>query len=265
MADKSAGQSILSFLQSPLGGGLAAGGVSLLGNYLAGQNYDEAAAAQAAAQERALALQAQIYGETKAAAQPYLESGSEGIRDYVTKISNFTQPQYTYKQEDFDRSKFKSEGYDWILDQARRTNDAAAAKKGMVLGSGAAKSLQERAAGLASQEMQNSYDRWLKDSMLRQNQAENAYNRDYTFKNQDILNSLNQSKFGQEALNTLGAFGANYGKTASETLGNIGDAQATGQVAQGQNWINTTNLMSGALSKYFQDEASKTKSNTGGK
>ena len=114
MADESAKQSILNFLQSPLGGGLAAGGVSLLGNLLAGGKYDSAAAKQAAAQERALAFQKAIYEETKAAAQPYLKTGSEALPEYARKVAGFTQPIYDYTQQDFDKSKWKSEGYDYL-------------------------------------------------------------------------------------------------------------------------------------------------------
>jgi len=265
MADEAGlGSTIMGFLQSPLGSGIAAGGVSLLGNLLAGGKYDAAAAKQAAAQERALALQGRIYNESKANAAPYLKAGQEALPGYISKVNNFNQPTYNYQQQDFDKSKFKSEGYDWIIDQATKANNAAMAGKGMALGSGALKSLQTRASGLASQEMQNSYDRWLKDSMLRQGQADNAYTRDYTFQNQDLLNSQNLSKVGQDSMGMLAALGANYGKSASDTIGNIGDAYAASDVAQGKNWINTTNLMSGGLSKYFEDEASKAQKAKGG-
>lgn len=251
-------------MYGPVGGGLAAAGVSLLGNLLAGGEYDDAAAKQAAAQERALALQNQVYQETKANAAPWLKAGQEALPEYQRKVSEFNRPTYNYNQEAFDQSKWKSDGYDWLISQATKANDAAMAAKGMALGSGAAKSLQTRASGLASQEMQNSYDRWLKDSMLRQGQADNAYNRDFTFQNQDLLNSQNLSKVGQDAMGMLAGVGMNYGKTAGENMGNIGDAYAASDIAQGKNWTNSTNLMSNALSKYFEDEASKSQKAKGG-
>lgn len=261
MADESGlGSTIMGFLQSPLGGGLAAGGVSLLGNLLAGGKYDEAAAKQAAAQERALALQNQIYQETKANAAPWLTAGQDALPEYQRKVADFTQPTYNYNQEAFDKSKFKSDGYDWILDQATKTNNAAMAAKGMSYGSGVMKSLQDRVAGLASQEMDKSYDRWLKDSQLRQGQADNAYNRNATFQNQDLLNSQNLSKVGQDALNTVAGAGSNYALGGAKTLGDLGDAQASGDIVQGTNWVNSTKSISTALSKYFEDEASKNKS-----
>jgi len=242
-----------------IAGQAAAAGISLLGNYLAGKQAEETAKAQAAAQERALQLQTQVYNDSKTNAAPYLQAGQEALPGYIEKVNSFNQPTYNYQQEDFDKSKFKSDGYDWILDQATKANNAAMAAKGMTLGSGALKSLQTRAGGLASTEMQASYDRWLKDSMLRQGQADNQYTRDYTFQNQDILNSQNLSKVGQDAMNTVAGLGANYGKGASESIGNIGDAYAASNISQGQNWVNSTKGISTALSKYFEDEASKSK------
>lgn len=234
-------------------GAIASGLGQIAGNYIAGKSAEKAAQIQADSANRAIALQSQIYGETKDAYKPFVEAGSRGLTGFEDAIQNYNQPTLGYTQKEFNLSNWQDPGYDFRLAQAKKAIDASTAAKGMTLGSGALKSLQTRSQDMASQEYANSYDRWLKDSNLKYGQASDQYNRDIGFENQNISNFGNLSKVGSDALGNLAGFGSSYGKTAGDMMTGIGDVQAQNAIAQGKSWSNSANLMGSGLSSFLED------------
>ena len=149
-------------------------------------------------------------------------------------------------------------GYDFRLDQANKAINAATASKGMTLGSGALKSLQTRNQDMASQEYQNSYDRYLKDSTLRYGQASDQYGRDYAFGNQNLANYKGLSEVGQNAIGSLAGAGQNAAKSLSNLYSGLGKSAAENDLNQGNltasnysDWANLGNKIFSNLGTYF--------------
>jgi hypothetical protein len=228
---------------------------SFLGNKSQADAAQAAAEAQANAAREALGFQKQVYGETKENYQPYIEAGKTGLGGYQSAIQNYKQPELGYTQKDFNLSNWQDPGYTFRLDQANKAINAATAGKGMTLGSGALKSLQTRGQDMASQEYTNAYDRFLKDSALKYGQASDQYGRNIGFSNQNIANYGNLAGTGERAIGNLGSIGQGAGTQIGNTLGQLGNAQAQGDIAQGKygaaNWQMLGSGMSDLLKQLY--------------
>lgn len=234
-------------------GALASGLGQLAGNYITGKSAEEAAKLQADALNRGIALQGQIYGETKQGYQPYLQAGERNLGDLESAVQGYTKPTYGFTLKDFNLSNWQDPGFNFRLDQAKKAIEASTASKGMGLSSGMLKALQTRSQDMASQEYEKSYDRWLKDAQLRSGLAKDQYSRDIDFANKNIENLAGITKLGTDALGNLAGAGANYGKNLGTMFSDIGDAQAQNAIAQGKSWSNTANLMGTGLSSLLKD------------
>lgn len=208
-----------------------------LGSFLGGRSQSRAAQraadAQIAAQQEAMNFQKQMYGDTVQNFQPYMQAGQRGLQGFESAVAGFDQPTLDYQQKEFNQTNWKDPGYDYRLAEAQKLIDASTASKGMTLGSGALKSLQTRGQDMASQEYQNSYDRWLKDSAMRYGQASDQYKRDYDFGNQNLSNWQNLSNMGSNAAQAIGNFGAGYAGNIGNLMTAQGEAAGNAALAQG--------------------------------
>lgn len=217
----------------PAGAALLQGLGSFLGSRSQADAAKEAAQAQAEAALAALDFQRGVYNQTTQQYQPYIEAGGRGLQGYESAIAGFTQPGLQYKQADFNQQNWKDPGYDYRLNEAAKAINASTAAKGMTLGSGALKELQTRSQDMASQEYQNAYDRFLKDSAMRYGQASDQYTRDYTYGTDKVKNWQNLANIGAGAIGNLGSIGSGAGAQIGQTMQNIGDAYAGSALAQG--------------------------------
>lgn len=231
----------------PAGAALLEGVGNLMGNRSQSRAAQRAADAQIAAQQEALAFQKQMYGDLRESYQPYQAAGQRGVTGYEDRITNFNQPTLGYQQRDFNLTNWKDPGYDYRLAEAQKLIDASTASKGMTLGSGALKSLQTRGQDMASQEYQNAYDRYLKDSAMRYGQASDQYKRDYDFQNQDVLNWQNLMNTGMNANQAMTGMAGNMVTGMTPLITGQGEAAGNAALAQGgANASGWSNLGSGA-------------------
>lgn len=237
----------------PAGAALLQGVGSYLGGRSQADAARQAAQSQADAAREALDYQRGIFNQTSERYDPYIEAGGRGLQGYESAISNFTQPLLNYKQAEFNQSNWKDPGYEYRINEAQKAINASTAAKGMTLGSGAVKELQTRGQDLASQEYQNSFDRFLKDSAMKYGQASDQYTRDYTYGTDKVKNWGNLANIGQTAIGNLGSIGIGSGKLIGQTMQNIGDAYGNAALAQGgANAAGWSNLGSG-LSKFVTE------------
>jgi len=220
-------------LAVPAGAALVQGIGSFLGGRSQSRAAERAADAQTEAQQRALDFQKQIYGESAQRLDPYLQAGQQGLQQFQSEIAGFNQPTLNYTQSDFNLANWKDPGYDFRLAEAQKAIDASTAAKGMTLGSGALKSLQTRGQDMASQEYQNAFDRWQKESAMRYGQASDQYGRDYAFGQNKIANLGNLANVGLNAAWTLGNLGSGFSGSMSNLMTAQGDARANAALAQG--------------------------------
>lgn len=252
-------------LATSLVGNLASG----LGSFVGGQS--QARAAQRAADEynrlmrEGLDFQRGVYDTAKGQYEPYIQAGTAGLGDYQAAVQGFEKPEFTYQQQDFNLGNWKDPGYDFRLSEAEKLIQGSAAAKGGALGSGALKSLQTRGQDMASQEYQNAYDRWLKDSQLRYGQAADQYGRDIGFQTQNISQLGDLAGIGSQAIGNLGTLGSGVGNSMMTGLGNMGDALGTARTAQGNANAAGWNTLGSGLSDTFEDIADYYGSGSSGK
>lgn len=211
--------------------------LSGLGSFVGGQSQKRATRRaqqeQINAINRALDLQEKQRAETKEAYKPYTEAGVNGITGFEDRITNFEQPEFGYQQKDFAFDTFSDPGAKYRFDQAQKALEASSAKKGMNLSSGLLKGLQTRGQDMASQEYNNSYDRFLKDSAMRYGQAVGAYDRDYGYKKDDIKNFADLTGIGMGANAQVAGQGSQYADSVSKLLSGLGTANANAELYKG--------------------------------
>jgi len=211
--------------------------ISGLGSFVGGQSQKRAARRaqqeQTNAINRALDLQEKQRAETKLAYTPYTEAGARGVTGFEDRITNLEQPEFDYQQKDFAFDTFSDPGAKYRFDQAQKALEASSAKKGMSLSSGLLKGLQTRGQDMASQEYANSYDRFLKDSAMRYNQATGKYERDYGFKKDDIKNFADLTNIGMGANAQVANAGQGSTNAMTSLLSGLGTANANAELYKG--------------------------------
>ena len=238
-------------LAVPAGAALLEGIGGFLGGRSQSRAAQRAADAQIQAQQDAMNFQKQMYGDIRESYQPYQAAGGRGITGFEDRITNFTNPELQYVQKDFNQTNWKDPGYDYRLNEAQRLIDAQTASKGMTLGSGALKAMQTRGQDMASQEYQNAFDRWQKDSALRYGQASDKWTRDYNFQNQDVANWANLMNTGMQANQGMAGATGNLVTGMTPLITGQGEAAANAALAQGgaeaSGWSNLGSGLGGIL------------------
>jgi hypothetical protein len=127
--------------------GIGAAG-SLLGGIFGGKGAKKAAKAEVKMQEKALALQKQMYEQSRADLAPWRDAGGQAIGQGLAML----QPGYDYKT---------SPGYDFRFDEGQRAVESSAASKGMLMSGGTLKDLARFGDGLASADYHDSFNRMM--------------------------------------------------------------------------------------------------------
>lgn len=142
---------------------------------------------------------------------------------------NFGEFTKNFGPEDFTADP----GYQFRLSEGNKAIERSAAARGGALSGGAVKAAERYSSGLASQEYQNAFDRYV-------NQQTNKYNK---------FASL--AGVGQIAANTANAAGQNYANNAGNILmgsaNNIGDLATQAANARASGYIGSANAWGGAL------------------
>lgn len=232
---------------------LGAGGSGLLkglGSFLGANS--QARAAKRAAEEsnrilqQGIDFQKGVYSDAQGNLNPYIDAGTRGLGGYEDAIKNFTKPTFDFQKKDFALDNWKDPGYDFRLSEAEKAIQGSAAAKGGALGSGALKSLQTRGQDMASQEYQNSFNRFQTDDARKFNEALGIYDRDYAFGKDNIANYGNLANMGSGAATALMGGGNTAVSNMMPAYGSQAGNAGTAKMAQGQaNSAGWNNLFSG--------------------
>lgn len=203
---------------------LSVGG-NLIGGLYGAYQAKQAAGAQSDAAQRAMDMQA-----------PFLKNGLTGqnrLMDLLGLSGNKSADGYGSAAKTFGAAEFqagKDPGYDWRMKQGQQALDRAARASGGMGGGGYLKDAMAYNQGLASQEFQNSYNRFQTDRA-------------------SILNPLQSlSGQGQSAANTMGGYAVNQGDAAA--AGRVGSANAiTGGISSAINGYNQNNMIQQLLGR----------------
>lgn len=123
-------------------------GGSILGGVLGKSNAKKAANAQVKVGEQALALQKQMYDQSRADLAPWREAGGTAIKGGLAML----MPGYDYTA---------SPGYQFRLDEGNRAIENSAASKGMLMSGGTLKDIDRFSQGLAASDYNDQFNRMM--------------------------------------------------------------------------------------------------------
>lgn len=221
--------------------------LQLGGNLIGGYYSDKASERQAKSAQEALNFKKMVWNEAKQQYEPFIEAGSRGLTGYEDRISNLTAPAYEYSKKNFDLTNWKDPGYQFRIDQANQAINAAAAKGGYNLSPGVSKALQTRGQDMASQEYQNSFNRYQTQEAMDKKIADDNYARQMGFKTQDIANYKDLTGLGLQGIQ--GTYGASQG--IGDSILQQGQAEAFGDTSKANMWTNTSQMLGKGFSDYL--------------
>ena len=254
---------------------LAILGASAIGGIASARGSNRATTAQVDAGNANIEFQQGIYDSQAAMFDPFYQSGTNALAAYNYEMGLGPNPgsgqqnlpeRPSYQAFDYGSSSPQyqdfnyqsSPGYQFQLQQGQQALDGTAASQGGVFSGATQKAQMDYATGLASQDYNNQFQNHLSafgaDLQGFQTGYNNAFqNYQTTYGNQsnEYANYMNQlsglAGAGQSAAGQTASAAGNLGMTTSQSLGNIGNAQAAGAVAMG-NTVN--NSLGNAMSSY---------------
>lgn len=217
------------------------------GNLIAGYYSDKASDKQAKSAQQALDFKKMVWNDAKQQYEPYIQAAERGLTGYEDRITNLTAPTYEYQQKAFNLTNWQDPGYKFRIDQANQAINAAAAKAGYNLSPGVSKALQTRGQDLASQEYQNSFNRYQTQEQMNKKIADDNYARQMGFKTQDIQNFKDLTGFGQNAI----AGTAQAATGIGDSMLQVGQANAMGDTSKANMWTNSAQMLGKGFSDYL--------------
>ena len=203
---------------------------SLVGGLIGSNAAEDAAAAQTRALQEAIALQRQQYETSQKQIAPYVSAGAGALENYRNLASGLTQPGFAYEQKPFDYSNYDNPGARKAIQDAVQAINESGIARGAA-GGGTAKAILQSAQDISWGNRNNAFDQWLKESQLRQGQAESKYARDLGFQGQKIGYQKDIADTGLNASLGGGQLGQRQAESIGGLMGNVGAAQATGRLA----------------------------------
>jgi hypothetical protein len=210
----------LSYLGTPAGAMALSAFGGLAGGYFQGQAAKEAAQTQAAAAEKALKLQQDMFDYQKSLLAPYQEVGVNALRRLEGVMGLGGQPA-TGGQQLLEMDP----GYAFRLGEGMKALERLQAARGNMLSGGAIKAGQRYAQDVASQEYGNAYNRL-----------------------------ANIAGLGQTTGTQLGAAGQQFGSAAGETLAQQANALAAGRVGRTSAYTQGINTAANAFGNYLNQQ-----------
>ena len=205
------------------------GGASVLGGLLSSNGQRSAAAAQSDSASQSMALQKQMYDQTREDQTPWRNAGVNALGQMQSGA--FAQPAaFQFGASEFNANQ--DPGYAFRVAEGQKALDRQAAARGGLISGGALKAAQRYGQDLGSQEYQNSFNRALTGYNANVARSDTGYNR---------LASM--AGIGQTANAQLGAAGQNYATGAGNAINAAGQAQAASALGQGNTWNNALGTM----------------------
>lgn len=168
-----------------------------------------------------------MYDETSARLSPWVQSGQEANQRLSGLVSGMQQPSFDYQQPGFNFNVHQDPGANYTMSEAIKAINASSLAKGG-MGGGAIKALNEMTQGIAQQNYQGAWNRYMDKSKMDYGQASDQYGRNREFQQSQIGNEMGLANAGREAAMGLGNFGQAQGHLGAGLLSGIGQNQAAG-------------------------------------
>jgi hypothetical protein len=223
---------------------------SLAGNVtggIIGESDTEKAAEKGAKQSKKAAKKSETeFGEAWADVEgyinPYIESGTEALGQYKEALG-VTPETPVFEDFDFDESKMaESPAYKFIMDQEMQATDRLAAKNRGLTSGNRLIATQDRAAGVASQEYGNEWDRQFKGNEYNNQLMAAKYGVDYQ-KQRDFMGDTStligggqnaSTNLSQQRMQQAGSMSNIWNRRAADvTAANLLPAQEKQQYTSG--------------------------------
>lgn len=230
----------------PFGGLLTAGligaGGSIISSIFGSNAATKASQAQVAQEQKALQFQQDVYAEQKANQAPFVSAGQTSVGALMKGFSDGTYgpgsiPNFTAPTLDEARA---TPGYQFTQTQGEQGIERGAAAAGGAFSGGTLKALAGFDTGLA--------DSTYNDVFAR---AMAAYNTHLTSQQQSFNQLAGVAQIGEGAAANVNANGTSASTTIGNTLGNVGNAQASGIVGSANSIISGINGATGAATTPF--------------
>jgi hypothetical protein len=232
-ASLSAGSSLAGLLPyAPIAGGLLSAATGLIGGAVSGDAASQAAAEQAAAEQAALAFQKQVYGTAQTNLNPYIQTGTGAEGKYAGLVNGMQQPGFVDPTQPFNFSTYTDPNAVYDQQQGAKSINASSIANGSA-GGGTDAALQTNAANLGNTAFTGAYGRYLTNSNMLYGQANQNYNRNYDWQNNQIAQTGNVANQGLNAANSLNNAGLSSGQQVGQTEGELGSSQSAGTMGAG--------------------------------
>lgn len=200
---------------------ISAGG-SIIGGIMSSNAASDAARAQLAASKNATAAQERMFNKQIELQSPFREAGLTGqnrLMDLLGLSKNTGAAGYGSAAQPFSMTNYQADpGYAFRLSEGLKALDRTAAARGGLLSGNQLRGAVEFGQNLGTQEYQNAFNRYYTE---RANQL-------------NPLQSLMGT--GQTSANTLTNAAGNFGNAMAEQAINAGNARASGYVGQANAW-----------------------------
>lgn len=225
----------MSFVAVAIGGAAVIGAG---GAYIASQGTKDAANTQAAAANQATSTQYDEFQRQEAMQQPWLDAGKSALPQLQGMASQ--KPEFT--QQDFLNNQ--DPAYQFDLQQGQQAIERSAAARGGLQSGGTLKDLTSYSQGMASNEYQSAYSRFM-------NNQNTQFNR---------LASI--AGIGQTASGAIGAAGTNMANNVGNIAMSNANAQGAASMAGSQIWGNTLSSLGNQGANYaLQNQAMNNQQN----
>jgi len=198
---------------------------AVAGGYIASQGAKSAANTQAASADRAADLSWKQYEQTREDQAPWRDAGKVALSQLVGGLSPGGEYNRSFTMADYQADP----GYQFRLSEGQKGIETAAAARGSRYSGATLKALARFNSDQASQEFNNSYNRFETD-------LGNRFAR---------LSSV--AGVGQAATNQVSAAGSSAAATTGQAIQDAGTARASGYVGTG----NAVNGALGQISNYY--------------
>lgn len=195
----------------------------------AAEGADKAANAQIQAAREANQLQKEMYDQNRADMAPWREAGMGTLSQLVAGLQPGGDFNRSFTMNDFQADP----GYAFRQSEGQKAIDNSAAARGSSLSGATLKALNRFGQDTASNEYQNSYNRW-------NNDMSNRFNR---------LSGV--AGTGQQAVQTIGNQGQQTAQTMGQNVTGAGNARASGYIAQGNSVGNTFNSLASLAGRFL--------------
>ena len=188
---------------------------------------------QAQAQREANDLQWKMYEQNRADQEPWRQAGITQLSQLSTGLKPGGEFNRNFQMSDFQADP----GYAFRQSEGLKAIDNSAAARGSALSGATLKALTKYGQDYASNEYQNSYNRW----------------------NNDVSNRFNRisgvAGTGQQAVNQVGSYGQSTASSVAQgnmnTANNIASNTVQAGNARASGYVGMANAANGAVSNYM--------------